>query len=178
MTEPRPVPLLRTINRWIGLVEHGALIVFLATLVGMAVAQAIASHVLGKSIPGSDEVIRYMVFFIAMGGAAIAAQRLRMIGMDVLSRLLKPRYRAVLRIIHAILVIGVCYLVVRAGFNLRAAEAAHPEAHHYIRRSLALLALPLGAALIAFHYLLHASIDFIYLCRRVDPPESEALPLH
>jgi TRAP-type C4-dicarboxylate transport system permease small subunit len=169
---------LRALNRWLGLAEQTFLIVCLAALVGMAAGQAILGHLFGKGIRGSDEVIRYMVFFIAMGGAALAAQRLRMIGMDVLSRLVRPRYRRMLRIAHAGLVIFVCYLVVRAGMNVRAAEAASAESYIYIKRSLALLALPIGAGLIAFHYFLHIVIDLTYLLRGMESPESEALPLH
>jgi TRAP-type C4-dicarboxylate transport system permease small subunit len=119
-----------------------------------------------------------MVFFIAMGGAALAAQRLRMIGMDVLSRFFSRRTRALVRLLHTVLVLFICYLVVTAGLKVRAGEAAHKDDYVFISRQLALLALPVGTGLIGFHYLLHSLIDLSYLLRGREPPEEAEMPLH
>jgi TRAP-type C4-dicarboxylate transport system permease small subunit len=171
--EPTSVLLLRRVDHAVGLAETALLVVWLIGLVGVGVYQLVASHFFDKNETWPYELVRYSVFFIAMTAAALAAQRQRMIHMDVVTRALSPRTRAVLRILTGLFVIAVCLLLVQAGMDLRATPSARNLPYSYISASTGYLALPIGAALIAFHFALHAIIEVLYLAGGKIAPEPE-----
>jgi TRAP-type C4-dicarboxylate transport system permease small subunit len=109
-----------------------------------------------------------MVFFIAMAGSALAAQKMRMIGIDAITRSLAPRARAIARTVSTALVVLVCYFVGRAGMTIAENVTAQDQ---FINDRYAYLALPIGAALIALHYMIHSAVDLIYLARGDQPPD-------
>jgi TRAP-type C4-dicarboxylate transport system permease small subunit len=172
--EPSSVLLLRRVDHAFGLAETALLVVWLVGLVGVGVYQLVASHIFDKNETWPYELVRYSVFFIAMTAAALAAQRQRMIHMDVVTRMLAPRTRALLRILTGLFVIAVCLLLFQAGMDLRATPSAQNLPYSYIPASTGYLALPLGAALIAFHFALHTIIEVLYLAGGKVAPEPEA----
>jgi TRAP-type C4-dicarboxylate transport system permease small subunit len=167
-------PAARTLNRLnaaLGTLEVAILALCTIALVGVAAYFALASKLLGRQETWPFEVIRYMVFFVAMAGGALAAQRQGMFNMDLLTRRLSGRTRAVLRIATALLVATLCLLVVRSGFDLRANAAAMTEDHEVISEGVAVLALIGGFGLIALHVLLHAAVDAAFLAAGRIPPD-------
>ncbi|HEU5061337.1 MAG TPA: TRAP transporter small permease [Kofleriaceae bacterium] len=171
--EPGGARLLRELNDWLARIETGALVLMLAVLVGTGVYQTAAAHILGKNETWPYEIIRYSVFFIAMAGAALASARSRMINMDVVTRLLQPKTRAALRIATGLFAVAVCFVLFKGGMDMRDTAAGRNEGYDYISPSTGLLALPIGAVLIGFHFLLHAIIDALWLAGGKVPPEPE-----
>ncbi len=172
--EPREEPdaalALRRLNDLLGGLETAVVIGLVAMLIGGAVYQVVAG-LLGKHDTWPYEVIRYGVFFVAMAGAALAAQRQGMFNMDLLTRLFPPRFRSMLRILIAVLVVVMCALVIRVGVTLRAGTFALNEDHEVISAGMGYLSLIIGFALIAVHYAIHAAIEVVYLVNRRLPPE-------
>ena len=175
--EPGGARALRQLNDWMGRIETGALALLLALLVGTGVYQTVAAHFFEKNATWPYEIIRYCVFFIAMTGASLAAARSRMINMDVVTRLLKPKTRAGLRVATSLFVVAVCFLLFKGGMDMRDTAAGRNEGYDYISPSTGLLALPLGALVIGLHFLLHAVIDVMWLAGGKLPPEPEQ-PVH
>lgn len=167
---------LRAVDRGLGLVEQLLLVFLLVLLVGVAAAQAVAGQ-LGTSWEPSYELIRYAVFFIAMIGAALSAQRQQLIAMDFMSRLMGPRMRAWVQVVLRLFTIFACGLLVAAGTEL-ANAAATENMYHLIQPRLGLMALPVGAGLIALHVLIHGIVDVMYLVRGALPPEGGAPIAH
>jgi TRAP-type C4-dicarboxylate transport system permease small subunit len=148
--------------------EHALLVVLLLVLVGVGAGQAIATK-LGSSWAWSFEIIRYSVFFIAMTGAALSAHTGQLIAMDFVTRMISPQNRARLRVVLRLFTIAICVLLVVGGKML--VSAATDTLYHVINPRWGLMALPIGAGLIAVHVLLHMAIDLIYLLRGRTPPE-------
>lgn len=167
-TVPGSVRVLRAIDNALGTFEHAVLVVLLLVLVGTGAGQAIATK-LGTSWAWSFELIRYSVFFIAMTGAALSAHTEQLIAMDFVTRMLRPRRRAQLRVVLRVLTIAVCVLLIVGGKMLSGAATA--TMYHVINPRWGLLALPIGAGLMATHVLLHTAIDVIYLTSGRTPPE-------
>ncbi|HLU67232.1 MAG TPA: TRAP transporter small permease, partial [Kofleriaceae bacterium] len=153
--------------------ETAAVALSLAALVGVGLYQFIAVHFLGRNDTWPYEVIRYAVFFTAMGGAALAAQRSSLINMDVVTRLLKPRTRTVLRVATSMFALGTCLLLLKGGLDVRALPVVQEAEYEVVPAALALLALPVGGLLIGVHLLTHALIDISYLVAGRTPPEPE-----
>lgn len=176
--EPGPVAALRKLDRAVGTAEHAVAAAALAVLVGAGLWQSFASHVLDWHATWPYELIRYSVFFVAMSGAALAAQRGRMFSMDFVSNLLGTRTRLGVQIVIALFVIFACVLLCIGGLEVRRSALAVHETYDIIPPGLGLLALPVGAALIAVHYALHGVIDAFYLITRQTPPADEAPRAH
>ncbi|MCP4444848.1 MAG: TRAP transporter small permease [Myxococcales bacterium] len=161
----------------IGAGEQTFVTLALMGLLGVGTYQFLSSNFLGASDTWPAEALKYLVFFCAMGGASLSAQKGRMISMDFLARKLAPKKRVILRILVAGFVIFACVLLSKGGMFVRA--AASKEMHYEVLRpSIALLALPIGAGLIGFHYLLHAITDALYLSAGLIPPEEEGPAAH
>lgn len=170
---PRTAQVVQRLDGWLGRIETAALGLLILILVGIGVYQSIASHAFDKNSTWTYEILRYSVFFIAMTGAALAAQRSRMINMDVVTRLLTPRKRAWLRVITALFVIAMCVLLYRGGMDMRHAATQRNQTYDIISETTGLLALPIGALLIGLHVLFHTIIDLTYLAAGLAPPEPD-----
>lgn len=175
---PWPVNGLESLNRWLGTFEHAVIAFFLAVMVIVGAVKAIAGTIFSANIEGSDEILRSTVYFLAMGGAALAAQKLRMIAMDVVTRSLPPRVRAMTRVVGTCVVLIACYLIIEASLKVRTDELQFHQSYVYVPRSLVLLSLPVGTALIGVHYIIHTAIDLAYLCRGMTPPAREEVGGH
>jgi TRAP-type transport system small permease protein len=175
---PPGVAGLIKLDRALGAVEQVLLVVGLATLMVISVWQLVAGLVLGKHETWPYELIRYAVFFIAMAGAALAAQRSQMMTMDAVTRLLPPRTRVALRVVLSLAVLAACVLLIKGGLDVRERTASLTEDYDIVSPGLGMLPLPVGAALIGIHTLLHALVDLLYLVRGQVPPELAAVRAH
>jgi len=173
---PDLVVKLTGLDNAIGIFEHAFVLLALFGLMGVGTYQFLSTRLMGANDTWPFEALRYLVFFCAMGGASLSAQKGRMISMDFLARKLAPKKRVVLRILVAAFVVFACVLLYRGGMYVRASAAG--EDYEVIRPAYALLALPVGAALIGVHYLLHAICDIIYLAAGLIPPEEDAPAAH
>lgn len=165
--------LLRRVDDALGTVEAAAALASLLMLVLVGTWAFIASKLLDQNDTWPIELVRYGVFFVALSGAALAAQKSQMINMDVVTRLMKPRSRAMLRIVTSLLAAAASVLLLWAGLDVRATPAAAASTYDFIPAPIGLIALPLFAGLIAFHFVNHALIDAAYLASGQEPPEAE-----
>lgn len=172
---PAGVEWLQQLDNALGLAERALLCVFLVVLIGIGSGQALATQ-LGSSWAWSEELIRYSVFFIAMTGAALSAQTEQLISMDFVTRLLPADRRAWLRLLLRLFTISMCILLVIGGNSL--SQETGDETGHLIPPALGLLAIPIGAGLIALHVLLHFIVDVLYLGSGRTPPEQRQLSAH
>lgn len=169
--EPAAAARLRRIDEGIGRAETAVLIVAVTMLIGIAIYQVIADKLLDSRPTWPFEVIRYSVFFVAMGGASLAAQRKGMFNMDLVTRKFSPRGRSILRIATAVVVAVLCALVIKVGLTLRANTFNTKEAHEVFSEADGYTALIVGMGLIALHFVLHAAIEVIYLASGKIPPD-------
>jgi TRAP-type C4-dicarboxylate transport system permease small subunit len=175
--DPGFVKALQTLNRVLGMVEHGLLALFLGTLVAVGAYTAIARNFLHESPAWGDAVIRISVFFIAMAGAALAAQADQLIRWDVLSRALSRRGRAISRLVSAVFAIGMCGLLAYASLDLRSGALASEHGSEVLSAATVSLAIPLGSALIAVHIFVQA-VTLASRIARNEFPEEETQSVH
>ena len=176
---PEAPALVSAIERFdgaLGTAEHAFLVLALFSLIGVGTYQFLASRLFSVNDTWPFEALRYLVFFCAMGGASLAAQKGRMISMDFLARKLPPRGRVILRILVSIFVMLACFLLFKGGMTVR--EVVSGEEYDLIKPSTAFLALPIGGLLIGLHYFLHSLSDAVYLASGQIPPEEQAPQAH
>jgi len=149
---------------------------FLFSLIGVGTYQFVAGMIFNVNSTWPFEALQYLVFAIAMFGAALSAQKGQMMSMDFLSRKLSDKNRVMLRVVTNLFVMFACYLLTRGGFI--GVEATEGSEYELLPKSTAYLVLPVGAMLIALHYVLHTICDVLYLAAGRTPPEEEGLKAH
>jgi TRAP-type C4-dicarboxylate transport system permease small subunit len=93
------------LGRWI---ENALLSALLAGMIGLGALQIILRWSSAGSLVWADEAIRMMVLWIAMVAGVAAAREDRHISIDVLSRFLAPRARAITAAAVDLFTAGVC----------------------------------------------------------------------
>lgn len=169
------VRALRAVDKALAKVEEVALAACMLMLILVGCYQAVKRNLFPPAAFWTDELIRYSVFFIGLIGGALATQSNRLINIDVLTRLLRPRGKLVIRIVTALFTAGVCYLFIEGGLAMRPAIREKGE---LMKPVTALLSLPIGAGLIGVHMLLHVVLDSIDLVKGRIPPELESGERH
>lgn len=164
--EPRAASALRRLNEGIGRAEIAALALLIAVLIASTVIDMVADMATWP-----DEVTRYTVFFVAMVGLALAAQRQGMFHMDLLTRLFPARVRSGLRIATAVMVLILCGLVIQYALRYREGSHQFTESYEVISVANGYLAAVVGFGLVAVHFLLHAAIEVVYLASGKVPPD-------
>jgi len=160
--------------RWgdskLGLVENVALFAILASVVLTASTHAILEKATGKGLEWSFDVVRGGTFSVAMLGAAFATQQARHLAMDLISRRLPPRGRLMLSAFLGVFTIVIAAVLMRSGVH-QVDQVVNEPGEHLIEKKQITWFLPIGAALIIVHALLHVVIDIDYLVRNKLPPE-------
>lgn len=161
---------MRLVDRYLGYIEQGVLFLLLAAVVLTAASAALSDklfhHPIGR---WWYEVVRGGTFTIAMIGAVFATHQQRHLAMDLISRKLSPRGRLVLGIVLKLFTIAIAVVLFRSGMHQR--EHVGGSADQIVSDKTVVTMLPVGAALIIFHSILHIIIDVDYLGRGKTPPE-------
>lgn len=176
--EPPPpiVVFLEKVDRLLGNLELGLLVFLVAVLIFSASYQAYEFRFKNQTPEWSNEVIRFSVFFIAMAGATLASHSRKLLAMDVLTRFLSPRKRTVVRVLTGLFTIFICLALAWGGLAVRDSVAG--EEGIVLSPHKSVLAIPIGACVMALHMLIHLICDSAYLARGMAPPEDESMPLH
>ncbi len=154
----------------LGLVEQGLLFALLGAVVIVAASATLSDKLFHYSIGRWwFTVVRDGTFAIAMFGAVIATQQQRHLAMDLVSRQLPPRGRLVLGVVLKLFVIGVMVLLFRSGLAQR--DTVGDAGDQFISDKTIVTTIPIAAALIVVHSILHLLIDADYLVRNKLPPE-------
>lgn len=170
--------LVRRIDQALGALEQGVVFALLALVVVVAscaaLADKLAHHQLGR---WWHYVVRGGTFSIAMFGAVFATFQQRHLAMDLVSRRMSRRGRLVLGLALKLFTIAICCLLFRSGLRQREAVGGTENLDVFgwftIRDADIVTTMPIAAAMIIVHCVLHLIIDAEYLVRRKLPPERE-----
>lgn len=161
---------LRAVDHDVGLIELALLLAVFAAVVIVGSLSALSGHLVHHPIGEWWKfVVRKGTFAIAMLGAAYATHQQRLLAMDLVSRRLPPRGRQVLGIVLKLFTIALAGVLFYLGRRLYMKEG-HAGPVLDLRLGVltekdAITVIPIGAALIMFHSLVHALIEGDYLVR-------------
>ena len=168
--------LLRKVDHHVGVIELGLLVAIFAAVVLVASLSALSGHIAHHQIgQWWMFVVRKGVFAIAMLGAAYSTQQQRLLAMDLVSRRLPPRGRLVLGITLKLFTALIAGVLLYIGLYLHhKADSTGPTLQlgfGVLTEKDVLSVIPIGAALIVFHSIVHAAIEADYLVRNKAMPE-------
>jgi TRAP-type C4-dicarboxylate transport system permease small subunit len=116
-------------NRWqrvdarIAQVEKALIAIFLGVMILAAFAQIVLRNAFGHGLSWTEPLVRYLVLWVGLMGAALGARQGRHITIDVLTRRLPERGRRVLSAICLGVSAAVCGWLTVAGLKFVQAEA-------------------------------------------------------
>jgi TRAP-type C4-dicarboxylate transport system permease small subunit len=147
-------PAERSLARLARAVEDGLLVALLLVMILLAVAQIVLRNVFDAGLLWADPLLRLMVLWLGLLGAAVATRDDRQITVDVLSRLVGARWRAGTRVVTDLFAAGVtAVLGWNAGRLVLTEREAGFAASAGVPAWVAELVLPLAFAVIAWRYL-------------------------
>lgn len=167
---------VRGVDRALSTIEQGVIFALLAIVVIVASSAALADKLAHQPLGRWwHHVVRGGTFSIAMFGAVFATSQHRHLAMDLVSRRLSRRGRLILRLGLTLFTIAICGLLFRSGLRQREVVGGTHSLHVFglfdITDAAIVTTMPIAAAMIIFHCLLHLLIDLDYLVRGKLPPE-------
>jgi TRAP-type mannitol/chloroaromatic compound transport system permease small subunit len=166
---------VRRIDHYLGIVEQGILFGLLAAVVLVAALAAVHDKLTSDHLGRWwHYIVRGGTFTIAMIGAVFATHQQRHLAMDLISRRISPRARLVLGSALKLFTIAIAMVLFRSGMHQRAVVGGQDSLNLlglHITDSDVVTMMPVGAALIILHSVLHILIDVEYLVRGKLPPE-------
>jgi TRAP-type C4-dicarboxylate transport system permease small subunit len=172
VVEPRFVAVLRKIDRALMHLEGIAVTLCLFALIVIGAFAALKRRFAPPAPFWTDELVRYLVFFIGLVGAALAAQSERLFNIDLFARALGARLRLAVRMLTGAFTIYVSWLWLTGSLVLR--DILLDEKGDVIDPRWGVLALPAALICISVHLALHLLIDGYYLVTRRTPPDLQA----
>lgn len=175
--EPEAVQLLRKVDGYVGVFELAVLCLFLVVMICAGMWETYAFFTKSNEAKPA-ELIKYAVFFSALAGAALAAQRQQMISMDIVSRLLSPRTRAWVRVVTTLFAAVMCIFMAYKGWLVYEVKAKGPDESIYISEAKGALGVVIAGLFLTFHFVVHVLVDLIYLLTGKVPPEDTTVKAH
>lgn len=149
--------ILRSLDRVFYKIEYGLLVVFLGSMVILAFMQVVLRNFFGTGIVWADTIVRHLVLWSGFVGAALASSEERHISIDALTKFLSTRTRTIVLIITSSFAAVVCYYLATAAWTYVLEEQANGgDLVLSIPTWVALLIIPVGYLLLAFHFLIKA----------------------
>lgn len=164
---------VRKIDSYLGMIEQGVLMFLFAALVVLTAGSAILEKAVNYRFHEKDDVIRACTFALAMIGGAFASHQAKHLSLDLVTRKFSPRGRLLLRIGLGVFAAFILVLFVRAGLQNVEIEGRMAESGKLLSDARLAWLIPVGAALMLVHTILHAVIDVDYAVRRKLPPAQQ-----
>lgn len=136
-------------------VELGAALLAFAAMLALSVADIIGRNLFNATLPGGDLVLRQLVLWIALPGAALAVAAQRHLHLDPANLAARPRWRKLTAIPFNLAAAFVCALLTHAAWAYWRDAWQFQSAEAVWLVWLGLI-LPIAFGLLVLHFLLRA----------------------
>lgn len=131
-----------------------ALLAFMAML-ALSVAEIVGRNLFNAALPGGDVVLRHLVLWVALPGAALAVAAQRHLHIDPANLAARPRWRKFTAIPFNLAAAAVCALLAQAAWAYWQDEMLYQATQTAWLSWLGLI-LPVAFGLLVLHFLLRA----------------------
>lgn len=105
---------LATIRNILALIEETILCTLLTSMIILACVQIFLRFFYATGLSWADPLLRYMVLWVGLFGAAVATKHGKHITIDIISHLLPERYQSWLQVLLNLFATGVCFFLTYA----------------------------------------------------------------
>ncbi|MCU0454341.1 MAG: TRAP transporter small permease [Bacteroidetes bacterium] len=149
--------ILLKIDRAFASVEGALLILLLSVMILLAFVQVVLRNAFHEGFIWADILLRHLVLWIGILGAALAASQQRHITVDALTRFLPPRLRLGVLAFAQLFAVAVCVVLADAAVTfVRNDLAFGSTVYGEVPAWTSQIIIPVGFALLAFHFLVRA----------------------
>ena len=138
-------------------VELGASLLAFAAMLALSVADIVGRNLFNATLPGGDVVLRQLVLWVALPGAALAVAAQRHLNLDPANLAGRPRWKKWTAVPFNLGAALVCALLTRAAWAYWQDEWQHPSTEAVWLVWMALI-LPVSFGLLTLHFLLRAAL--------------------
>lgn len=139
-------------------VELGAALLAFAAMLALSVADIIGRNLFNATLPGGDLVLRQLVLWIALPGAALAVAAQRHLHLDPANLAARPRWKKLTAIPFNLAAALVCALLTHAAWAYWQDAWQYQSADAVWLVWLGLI-LPIAFGLLVLHFLLRAVLE-------------------
>ncbi len=143
---------INQINNWLGKVEAFFISTLLLTMIFLAFLQVVMRGLFNTGLPWADSVVRLMVLWLGLIGAALATRLEQNLTMEVLTKYIGETAKNYASVLVKLFAIFVCCCLVSASLRFLADERSAGEIFYHVFPSWYTVSIiPIGFSLIAFH---------------------------
>ncbi len=144
---------LSKIGHFTGLMEDFLLVLILSIMIIIAVSQILLRNYFDIGLVWSDSLLRALVLWVGLLGAIVASRNENHISIDILSRFMSARIKAISNIVTDIFTVVVCVVVSYYSYNFVKLDfdeniSTFGDLPAWMIESI----LPIGFAVIALRY--------------------------
>jgi len=136
-------------------VELGAALLAFAVMLALSLADIVGRNLFNATLPGGDLVLRHLVLWVALPGAALAVAAKRHLHLDPANLAARPRWQKWTAIPFNLVAALVCALLTQAAWAYWQDEWQYQSTDAAWLAWLGLI-LPVAFGLLALHFLLRA----------------------
>ena len=136
-------------------VELGTALLAFAAMLVLSVSDIVGRNLFNATLPGGDVMLRQLVLWVALPGAALAVAAQRHLHLDPANLAGRPRWQKLTAIPFNLAAALVCALLTHAAWAYWQDEWQHPSAEGAWLAWMALI-LPVAFGLLTLHFLLRA----------------------
>jgi len=139
-------------------VELGAALLAFAAMLVLSVADIVGRNLFNATLPGGDVMLRQLVLWVALPGAALAVAAQRHLHLDPANLATRPRWQKWTAIPFNLAAAVVCALLTHAAWAYWQDELQYQSADAAWLAWMGLI-LPVAFGLLALHFLLRAVLS-------------------
>ncbi len=136
-------------------IELGAALLAFAAMLALSVADIVGRNLFNATLPGGDLILRQLVLWVALPGAALAVAAQRHLHLDPASLGARPLWRKWTAVPFNLAAAGVCALLTSAAWDYWKDEWQYQSADTIWLAWMGLI-LPLAFGLLVLHFVLRA----------------------
>jgi C4-dicarboxylate transporter, DctM subunit len=155
-------PLSSTVAHIFEGLENGLMVVALALMLALPLAESLLRRVFGIGIIGSAVFVQHLVLYVGMLGSVIAARNGRLLSISFVTTYLKGKWKTAASVYaNSFAILIACYLVIASIQFILAKNTVGDTLIHGIPLWPILLIMPIGFALIAGRTFLQISSSWM-----------------
>lgn len=148
--------MLQRLEQWMTMLERAAVVISFIGLMLLGLLQIILRNVFAGGLFGADELLRHLVLWIGFLGASLATRDQRHLRIDILSRVLPPKYQLWLDGGTHVLALAGCVMLAKAAWAfVREEWMAETVLTARIAAWVVQSIIPLGFCLMACRFAVH-----------------------
>ncbi|UCD37200.1 MAG: TRAP transporter large permease subunit [Fidelibacterota bacterium] len=155
--------MLQLVKRQVHSVENLAVIIILAAMALLPMAEVIAREVFRSSIPGAIVTVRHLTLWIGFVGAMLAAREGRLLSFTGETPWLRDRWGEWTGVVAGIVSVGITIVLMVASYRLMNTERMFPRPIlGPIQVWTTQLVMPIGFGVVAWRLLMRSSSQWAY----------------